>query len=119
IASESYLEGGNVATKVNFLHTTDPAGDNDHWTEASLYNVSHWGLCYKSTTAPGTIRLANMCIEVLHWNNGKPLVYTFMPGPAAYFSGPWVKSDDDLAYFAHVNKMPRSGETYYADTTSL
>lgn len=117
INSGSYSPGDNVGTKTNWLWNTTPLDED--WTESRLDQISHWGVCCIPDTGPTDMRLINVCLEVLRWNNGKPIVYSVMPGPAAYFSGDWTKSDDTLAYFAHVNKRPRDDDQDIADVTYL
>ncbi len=119
IASIAYDNGKNVANTMNHMYFTDPS-TGEPFTEATFSRVTHWGVCYGTNDpSENSLRLAALALQKLVYNNGQPVVEVVQPGPAAYFSGNWVKSHPDLAFFAHVNKHPRDDDVDIADVTSL
>lgn len=118
IESLSYGSNHNVANVRHHKFYTNPA-TGEPWTEDSLETIDQWGVCCIPDGSNHKARLACLALCILRYNDGIPEVETIAPGSVAYFSGPWTKTNPELAFFAHVNKHPRDDDPDLNDVTSL
>lgn len=118
VQTEVSWPGKNLSNNIHFFDWVDPSTGLP-WTEAGINKIAQWGVCCDPDASKNRLRMTALSFDVMRYNNGMPIVTTIPCGPTAYFVGPWEKSDPSLAYYAHVNKLPRDDADDIVDAKYL
>jgi hypothetical protein len=119
--------GHNYCNVISLFFIENPATESK-WTLGTYQEmIEAWGLCFgnddtpaeDTSIAPSEIRVDAMLLAYLDASGTHPVVRYELPGREAYFSGPWRKGDTSLAYFAHVNDIPRQATELSVNSKSL
>jgi hypothetical protein len=118
--------GHNYAQVTEHFYFTNPS-TGAPWTEGTFGDISAWGVCFGNgdtleedvSISPLEVRLDALCLAWLDTSGTFPLVRYEPPGRTTMLSGTWRKSHAALAYFAHVNDVPRDATELSVNATSL
>lgn len=108
-----FLGHSNPANEIMWVWGRDPR-DNTPWTAAKLNEIQAWGLCARSNQYaednPGVAQRVTSCFLTSVETTTKgyaPLVQIEVPGAAIFLEDIWEKTNEELAYSAHLSELPR------------